>query len=48
MEDLAKRSNNGKQKMVEEDNLDKYLEEGWELVNVLPSGKLVVKQATQS
>ena len=45
MEDLAKRSNNGKQKMIEEDKLDKYLEEGWELVNVLPSGKLVVKHA---
>ncbi len=42
-EDLAKRSNNGKQKMIKEDELDKYLEEGWELVNVLPSGKLVVK-----
>ncbi len=48
MQDLAKRSNNGKQKMIEEDKLDKYLEEGWESVNVLPSGKLVVKQATQS
>lgn len=44
-EDLAKRSNNGKQKMIKEDELDKYLEEGWELVNVLPSGKLVVKHA---
>ena len=43
MEDLAKRSNNSKQKMIEEDKLDKYLEEGWELVNVLPSGKLVIK-----
>jgi len=45
-EDLAKRSRNGRQKVVKEDELDKYLEEGWELVDVLPSGKLVIKQVT--
>ncbi len=45
MEDLAKRSNNGRQRMIHEDELDKYLQDGWQLANVLPSGKLVVKYA---
>lgn len=44
-EDLVFRSTTGKQKMIKEEELNKYLEEGWELVNVLPSGKIVIKHA---
>ncbi len=43
-EDLARRTNNGRQKAVKESELEKYLQEGWELINVLPSGKVVIKQ----
>jgi len=42
--DLSGRSTSNKQKRIEESELDKYLEEGWELVTTLPSGSLVVKQ----
>lgn len=43
-DDLAKRKTNPKQKRIQEDELDRHLEEGWELVTTLPSGSLVVKQ----
>lgn len=42
-EDIASRTTNGKQKRITETELDKYLDEGWELVTTLPSGNLVVK-----
>ncbi len=45
-EDLAMRGNNAKHRVIKEEELDRYLKEGCELVNVLKSGKLVIKQVT--
>jgi len=41
-QDLTKRTN-GKQKRIKEKDLDKFLESGWALESVLPSGDLVIK-----
>ncbi|MGI0021369.1 MAG: hypothetical protein ACRD9Q_00780 [Nitrososphaeraceae archaeon] len=41
--DLAKRTNTTKQKTINETELDKFLEEGWEYVSTLPSGNLIVR-----
>jgi integrase len=38
-------SNNKKQKVVDEKELERYLEEGWEVVATLPSGKIVIKES---
>jgi len=43
-EDLEGRISNGKQKVIKEDEVDKYLEQGWEFVSFLPSGKVVIKK----
>jgi len=43
--DLAKRTNTTKQKTINENQLDKFLEEGWEFVTTLPSGNLIVRSA---
>ena len=45
-EDLTKRTNNGKQKVVREDELEKFLERGWELVNILHNEKVVIKNVS--
>ena len=45
-EDLTKRTNNGKQKVVKEDELEKFLEQGWELVNTLHNEKVVIKNVS--
>lgn len=41
--DLAKRTNTTKQKTINENQLEKCLEEGWEFVTTLPSGNLIVR-----
>ena len=45
-EDLTKRANNGKQKVVKEDELENFLEQGWELVNTLHNEKVVIKNVS--
>lgn len=42
--DIMKRTSSTKQTRIQEDELDKYLEQGWELVTTLPSGSIIVKQ----
>jgi len=43
--DLVKRTNTTKQKTINENQLDKFLDEGWEFVTTLPSGNLIVRSA---
>ena len=50
MEDLATRENPPalqKQKRIEESELDKYLDDNWQVIQVLPSGSIIVKQETK-
>jgi hypothetical protein len=38
------RENNGSQSLVDEEELETYLDEGWEFVSVLPSRKILIRK----
>ncbi len=43
--DEGKKSNNDPKRVIEEDELEQYLTEGWDVQTVLPSGKILIKRA---
>ena len=43
--DEGEKSNNDPKKVIEEDELERYLAEGWDVQTVLPSGRILIKRA---
>lgn len=42
---VSEKSNNDPKKIIDEDELENYLDEGWDVETVLPSGRILIKKA---